>query len=79
MKTATIPELALVVLIGPSGSGKSSFAPKHFRPTDVLSSDVQDLSRPGGGVAPHLNTPPVILAVRAIIAQFRPQGNRIDL
>ena len=35
----TIPELALVTLIGPSGSGKSSFAAKHFLPTEVLSSD----------------------------------------
>jgi protein phosphatase len=34
-----IPELALVVLIGVSGSGKSSFARKHFLPTEVLSSD----------------------------------------
>jgi polynucleotide kinase-phosphatase len=35
----TIPELSLVVLIGASGSGKSTFARKHFRPTEVLSSD----------------------------------------
>ena len=35
----TIPELAVVALVGPSGSGKSSFARKHFRPTQVLSSD----------------------------------------
>lgn len=34
-----IPELCLVALIGASGSGKSSFAAKHFRPTEVLSSD----------------------------------------
>ena len=35
-----VPELALVVLVGISGSGKSSFARKHFRSTQVLSSDV---------------------------------------
>jgi len=35
----SIPEISLVVLIGPSGSGKSSFAKKHFKPTEVLSSD----------------------------------------
>ncbi|MEN1704628.1 MAG: polynucleotide kinase-phosphatase [Planctomycetota bacterium] len=34
-----LPELSLVVLVGPSGSGKSSFARKHFKPTEVLSSD----------------------------------------
>jgi protein phosphatase len=34
-----IPNLSLVVLIGASGSGKSSFARAHFRPTEVLSSD----------------------------------------
>jgi protein phosphatase len=34
-----IPADAMVVLIGASGSGKSTFAARHFGPTDVLSSD----------------------------------------
>jgi protein phosphatase len=34
-----IPELSLVVLIGATGSGKSTFARRHFRPTEVISSD----------------------------------------
>jgi protein phosphatase len=34
-----IPEFALVLLIGASGTGKSSFAAKHFLPTEVISSD----------------------------------------
>ena len=33
------PELSLVVLIGTSGSGKSTFARRHFLPTEVISSD----------------------------------------
>jgi len=35
----TLPELSLVLLIGPSGSGKSSFGRKHFLATEVISSD----------------------------------------
>jgi protein phosphatase len=38
MKIA-LPEPSLVVLIGATGSGKSSFAARHFKPTEVLSSD----------------------------------------
>jgi protein phosphatase len=34
-----VPELSLVALIGVSGAGKSTFARKHFKPTEVLSSD----------------------------------------
>src|SRR6266571_563852 len=37
--TITIPEFSLVALIGVSGSGKSTFVRKHFKPTEVLSSD----------------------------------------
>ncbi|MDR2210665.1 MAG: polynucleotide kinase-phosphatase [Spirochaetaceae bacterium] len=34
-----VPELCLVALVGASGSGKSTFAKTHFRPTEILSSD----------------------------------------
>jgi protein phosphatase len=34
-----IPSMGLVVLVGVSGSGKSHFARRHFRPTQVVSSD----------------------------------------
>lgn len=34
-----IPEFSLIILIGISGSGKSSFAKKHFKETQVISSD----------------------------------------
>ncbi|GAA3344067.1 polynucleotide kinase-phosphatase [Amorphoplanes nipponensis] len=39
MTEIDIPELALVALVGISGSGKSTFARAHFKPTQVLSSD----------------------------------------
>src|SRR5258706_2087743 len=34
-----IPELSLVMLVGATSSGKSSFARKHFLPTEIISSD----------------------------------------
>ncbi|WP_219507781.1 polynucleotide kinase-phosphatase [Nonomuraea ceibae] len=35
----SVPELSLVVLVGVSGSGKSTFAARHFKPSQVISSD----------------------------------------
>jgi polynucleotide kinase-phosphatase len=34
-----VPSMGLVVLVGVSGSGKSTFARDHFKPTEVVSSD----------------------------------------
>ncbi len=38
MKLA-FPELSLIILVGATGSGKSTFAKKHFQSTEILSSD----------------------------------------
>ncbi|MGW2403903.1 polynucleotide kinase-phosphatase [Streptomyces sp. NPDC001739] len=34
-----VPDLSLVVLVGATGSGKSTFAARHFKATEVISSD----------------------------------------
>ncbi|WP_432095794.1 polynucleotide kinase-phosphatase [Streptomyces sp. bgisy100] len=39
-RSLTVPDLSLVVLVGTTGSGKSTFARRHFLPTQVVSSDV---------------------------------------
>lgn len=39
MTALTVPDPALVLLVGPSGSGKSTFAAAHFKPTEIVSSD----------------------------------------
>jgi protein phosphatase len=38
-QTISIPDICLVALIGASAAGKSTFAARHFRPTEILSSD----------------------------------------
>ncbi|MFE2183391.1 polynucleotide kinase-phosphatase, partial [Streptomyces sp. NPDC059455] len=39
-RTIGVPDLSLVVLVGTTGSGKSTFARRHFLPTQIVSSDV---------------------------------------
>ncbi|MEV3931686.1 polynucleotide kinase-phosphatase [Streptomyces sp. NPDC049944] len=38
-RTLPVTDLSLVVLIGASGSGKSTFARRNFKPTEIISSD----------------------------------------
>ncbi|MEU5305078.1 polynucleotide kinase-phosphatase [Streptomyces noursei] len=38
-RVLAVPDLSLVVLIGATGSGKSTFAARHFKSTEVISSD----------------------------------------
>ncbi|MET9950492.1 polynucleotide kinase-phosphatase [Streptomyces sp. NPDC006339] len=39
VRTLPVTDLSLVVLIGATGSGKSTFARRHFKPTEIVSSD----------------------------------------
>ncbi|MCM2387107.1 polynucleotide kinase-phosphatase [Streptomyces albipurpureus] len=38
-RVLAVTDLSLVVLIGATGSGKSTFARQHFKPTEIISSD----------------------------------------
>ncbi|RZJ61490.1 MAG: hypothetical protein EOO58_01715, partial [Hymenobacter sp.] len=38
--TLKLPELSLILLMGSSGAGKSTFARRLFKPTEIVSSDV---------------------------------------
>jgi protein phosphatase len=77
MTELTIPELSLVVLVGVTGSGKSTFARAHFKPTEVVSSDFCR-----GLVADDENdqaATPAAFAVLRYIAGQRLAGGRLTV
>jgi protein phosphatase len=77
MTELTIPELSLVVLVGVTGSGKSTFARAHFKPTEVVSSDFCR-----GLVADDENdqsATPAAFAVLRYIAAQRLAGGRLTV
>jgi protein phosphatase len=75
--TIELPDLCLAVLIGPAGSGKSTFAARRFRPTEVVSSDacralVADDER-------DLSATPAAFQVLHLVASLRLRRRRLTV
>lgn len=70
-----VPEFALVLLVGPAGSGKSTFAHAHFKPGEVISSDFCR-SLVGEGEDDQAATPAAFELLHTVV-RLRLRGRRL--